>query len=386
MQGRYFFKEFVLCVGLISSGVVLAGTVGEATTIHEHWNGGINFQIVQPFFQNNPAFHFLSASREVISEANFNVVDIQSQKDVSHKMDLAPEFYLGYVMDSGLGFRTRFWFFDQSTKQSVTTPPTSVADLTLSFPVSSAAPIGLDIDTRDNNLRDSMTVKTKLKTQIWDGIITKSYDVLNSTLVVGGGARYAYMSQAYDAFETQEPGETLDIRVNPPVPQFITEHKKTLVSGHNFWGWGPVIMLEDRVTLGRGFSLVGLARGSAVFGPAKQEASKTLLVRGTQNGNEILNENAFVQRKNTHQSVLEIIEAELGIEYNKLWGKGRLSAQLSAVAQEWIGGGSASKSATTGAGFGLPGSGMTGAPQVAGATSESNFGFWGGAFKIGYYL
>ena len=87
-----------------------------------------------------------------------------------------------------------------------------------------------------------MTVKTKLKTQIWDGIITKSYDVLNSTLVVGGGARYAYMSQAYDAFETQEPGETLDIRVNPPVPQFITEHKKTLVSGHNFWGWGPVIM------------------------------------------------------------------------------------------------------------------------------------------------
>lgn len=171
------------------------------------------------------------------------------------------------------------------------------------------------------------------------------------------------MSQQYNAFETQEPGATLDIRMNPPVPQFITAHKKDLLSGHNFWGWGPVIMIEDTIPLGQsGFSLVGMARGSAVYGPAKQQASKTLLVRGTQNGNEILNENAFVQRKNRHQTVLEIIDAELGVAYSKKWGKGELNGQLSVVAQEWIGGGSASKSATTGAGFGLPGSGMTGAP------------------------
>lgn len=45
-------------------------------------------------------------------------------------------------------------------------PQTSVTDLTLSFPISSAAPIGLDIDTRDNNLRDSMTVE--IKTQYSD--------------------------------------------------------------------------------------------------------------------------------------------------------------------------------------------------------------------------
>lgn len=385
MQSSRFIAVTAIYTILLLSKSTIAGTAGDTALASSHWNGGVNLQVVEPFFQNNPAFYFLSARRVAAGDANFTVTDIQSQKDVSHDLDIAPEFFLGYVSESGLGFRTRYWFFDQKTRQTAAAPQTSVTDLTLSFPISSAAPIGLDIDTRDNNLRDSMTVETKLNTQIWDGIITKNYEVQNSVIVLGAGARYAYMSQQYNAFETQEPGATLDIRMNPPVPQFITAHKKDLLSGHNFWGWGPVIMIEDTIPLGQsGFSLIGMARGSAVYGPAKQQASKTLLVRGTQNGNEILNENAFVQRKNRHQTVLEIIDAELGVAYSKKWGKGELNGQLSVVAQEWIGGGSASKSATTGAGFGLPGSGMTGAPQVAGVTSESNFGFVGGAFKLGY--
>ncbi|WP_347251871.1 Lpg1974 family pore-forming outer membrane protein [Legionella sp.] len=350
-----------------------------------HWDGGVNIQVIQPFFQNNPAFYFLNDRRDSVTEAFFQVSDIQNQRDVYHHMDLAPEFFLGYTFDNGIGFHTRFWFFNQNTKQSVGTPVTSVTDLTLSFPVSSAAPIGLDIDTRDNNLPDGMTVTTKLKTQIWDGIVSKSYDLSSSILSIGAGARYAYMSQKYNAFESQAPGATLDIRMTPPAPQFITEHKKTLRSGHNFNGWGPVVQLNDQVFLGQsGFSLVGTLRGAVLFGPSKQNAYKNLLVRGTQYGSQILSETAFVQRSNHHQTTIEIVDVEAGVEYSKSLFGGEVSAQLLGVAQEWFGGGSASKSATTGAGFGLPGSGMTGAPQVAGVTSESNFGFLGAAFKLGF--
>ena len=383
-----FYSRYMSLFSLfLVSGLLQAGTVGaESVEGKEHWNAGVNLQVVQPYFQNNPAFYFLEARRIATTDAFFFVTDIQKQTDVSHHMDLAPEFFLGYLSDNGLGVRTRYWFYDQDTNQSASTPETSVTDLTFSFPVSSAAPIGLDIDTRDNNLADQMIVKTKLKTQIWDGIITKNYEMDNSTIVLGAGARYAYMSQEYNAFESQAPGATLDIRMNPPVPQFITEHSKTLLSGHSFNGWGPIIQLEDKIHLGSSrFSLVGLFRGSMVFGRSEQTAGKTLIVRGTQYVDDILSETAIVQRSNSHQTILEIIDAEAGVEYSRRLAGGRIAGQISVVAQEWFGGGSASKSATTGAGFGLPGSGMTGAPQVAGVTSESNFGFLGGAFKIGYY-
>ncbi|MCE3045318.1 Lpg1974 family pore-forming outer membrane protein [Legionella sp. 16cNR16C] len=380
MFNKSSFVSLILCTSIAS-----AGTMGDIQEPLSHWTAGVNLQVVQPFFQNNPAFYFLEAERIAYSEAFFYVNDVQHQRDVSHNMELAPEFFLGYKLNNGLGFYTRYWFFDDDTRQSVATPQTSVTDLTLSFPISSAAPIGLDIDTRDNNLPDSMTVTTSLKTQVWDGIITQDYQLANSRLTLGGGARYAYMSQSYNAFETQLPGATLDIRMDPPVPQFITAHEKTLHSGHNFRGWGPVIQLEDKLPLWQsGFSLVGTARASAVFGRSKQTASKTLLVRGTQYVDDVLSETAFVQRTNHHQTVLEIVEAELGIAYEREALNGKIGAQLSVVAQEWFGGGSASKSATTGAGFGLPGSGMTGAPQVAGVTAESNFGFLGAAFKINY--
>lgn len=370
---------------IISSSLAFAGTMGSVTT-QEHWSGGVDFQVVQPFFQNNPEFYFLEATRVAYTDAFFTVSDIQHQRDVPHHMDLAPEFFLAYVSDNGYGAKVRYWFYDEDTRELIRTPATSVTDLTFSFPASSAAPIGLDIDTRDNNLPNSMIATSKLRTEVWDGLLTKNYGLNDSTLQLGIGARYAYMSQYYNAFETQALGETLDIRFDPPIPQFITAHEKTLHSGHNFRGWGPVIQVEDKVPLWlSGFAVIGTGRASVVYGTSQQTAYKTLLVRGTQNVNDTLSETAFVQRTNHHQTVLGIFEAEAGLEYSYPLSTGRLAGQLSVTAQEWFGGGSASRSATTGTGFGLPGSGTTGASQVAGATSESNFGFLGAAFKLSYF-
>ena len=212
---------------LLITSCAYAGTMGPVEEEGGHLFGSVDFQVVQPYFQNNPEFYFLDAKRIAYTDAFFYVDDRQHQRDVSHHMDLAPEFTLGYILNNGLGFRTRFWFYYEDTKHSITTAATSVTDLTFSFPASSAAPIGLDIDTRDNNLPNGMTVKTDLKTYVWDALISQDYKLSRSTIVLAGGARYAYMSQAYNAYETQQPGPTLDIRFDPPVPQFITDHDKT---------------------------------------------------------------------------------------------------------------------------------------------------------------
>lgn len=87
------YRQF-FCISLcLTSNLTIAGTMGPEILPQTHWDGGVNIQVIQPFFQNNPAFYFLNARRDSVTEAFFQVSDIQNQRDVYHHMDLAPEFF-----------------------------------------------------------------------------------------------------------------------------------------------------------------------------------------------------------------------------------------------------------------------------------------------------
>ncbi|HFL2226672.1 TPA: hypothetical protein ACG3MS_002761, partial [Legionella pneumophila] len=63
MQSSRFIAVTAIYTILLLSKSTIAGTAGDTALASSHWNGGVNLQVVEPFFQNNPAFYFLSARR-----------------------------------------------------------------------------------------------------------------------------------------------------------------------------------------------------------------------------------------------------------------------------------------------------------------------------------
>lgn len=75
MQSSRFISMTAICTIMLLSKSIIAGTAGDTALVSSHWNGGGNLQVVEPFFQNNPAFYFLSARRVAAGDANFTVTD-----------------------------------------------------------------------------------------------------------------------------------------------------------------------------------------------------------------------------------------------------------------------------------------------------------------------
>jgi hypothetical protein len=220
--------------------------------------------------------------------------------------------WLGYVTDSGLGARVRWWRFDQNVQACAVNDGATT--------ITSAAPRGIDVvsephfpiaffmaGTNTFFLRDpgavgeKMALASNLKLDVWDFEATQEAEAGRWWLLFSAGARYAHLSQNYDA--------TVIFHDFGP-------ESDALRSGHNFSGAGPTLALEARRPIGNTrFAVFGNVRGSLLFGEATQRVyllHTYQWVFGTTT--------ALSQSRWNHDTFLPVGEMELGAEYSQTFG------------------------------------------------------------------
>lgn len=317
------------------SNVVAVGDQPEATSGFDgaccdssgEFIGGAGLYLLQPFFSNNPAISFFIQG-----------TGPGRREDIRSNFSAVPLLWLGYLSESGLGVRGRWWYLRQGTDQSYTLTPPPTGTLT----VLSAAPLAAFI-IQDNP--QVFAVTSKLQLQVADLEILQSADLGSWSLLFSGGLAYANITQNYNAYAVLAGGI-------PATP---------LVSGSSFAGLGPVVALEARHMLFDSWlNLYGSARSRLLFGNARQTAEGGDELKGTQESHQ--------------RGVVAIEEVELGIEVNRAISQRRLFGQIALVGQEWFGAGNATRSTRSGPPATLPN---------FSSEDNSNFGLLGVALRVG---
>jgi hypothetical protein len=311
--------------------------------------GGAGIYWMQPYFTNNPAF---TVTQVTSTGPSGTPRAVTSRANLGNHMEVAPMLWLGYVSDSGLGGRVRWWHFRHGTDQGVAVGPGAPGTLTF---ISSAAPMGFTAFADNNGQTAALAVTSKLELQVWDAEATTSVQSGKWDLLLAGGVRYAHIAQNYNAFVSGDSGGTAG-----PITA-------TVLSGHSFDGIGPVVALEARRALcDCGLSLYGSARGAILFGSARQTAFDAFV-----SGDGSFIDDA-TERRNP---VVPVGELELGLEYGRCIGSSRVFSQVALVGQQWWGIGSASRAVNTNS-FGVPNPG-------GGSIVDSDLGLLGLAFRTG---
>jgi hypothetical protein len=303
-----------------------------------HVVGGVGLYFLKPQFENNPAFT-ATAVKSVLTSAvtqdMFHTIENTStttsviQQDFSYDLTVSPLIYLGYVGDGGLGFRTRWFRFDQGADASTTNGRQSN--------LSSVAPGGLNglspasVAVSSEGQVDSLAFTSHLVLEVWDFEATQDLQVGNWSFLGTGGVRYLHMAQRFAAHKSP---------LQPPA-QFTTDAPETLVSGHSFNGVGPTLALEAERPLGSsGLSLYGTARGAVLFGTGKQSATGQTTTVNALRFETVINSQTTVD--DTRRSdVLPVLEFEVGVQYGREVGQFYPFVRTGLVGQAYFGAGSA---------------------------------------------
>jgi hypothetical protein len=355
---------------------------GTAPSDHGGVIGGVGIYVIQPYFQNNPAYTVFSQEQVTPLPFKPNVPNTQTLSEIADRvsvrsnMAVAPLVWLGYVSDDGFGGRVRWWSFREGTDQTIDLPPFNgeffIANTTKApihpviavtgnqITVASAAPLGLQafgdtVGIQHGAEAVSFAVTTELSLQVGDIEATQSFQAGVCNFLVAGGIRVASIDQTYNAYDGQSG--------TPGAP-------RSLLSTYDFVGAGPTLALEVRRPLGScGLTPYGIARGSIVFGSAQQNAVFF--------GQELRNDDPNPQFASQHRTRgLPVADLEAGLEYGRALGSSWLFGQVGLVGQEWFEAGSASR-ATNATVL------TTLRPALGGAAIDSNLSFFGLAVRIG---
>jgi hypothetical protein len=280
------------------------------------WNilGGAGFTLTGRYLDNNRA---LTTSTPTGNGGR----DVQST-GFDNPFEVSPRFWLGVANVDGWGFRTSFWNFSQSTNMAASldgsSPPGSV--------ITSASPVGLGISTGTFLLApgnaDVMAVSTRLNLTVLDFEATRELDAGPLFLVLSAGARYAHLSQRYNATVSNTSN---DFSNNAEVDQ--------LSSHQHLSAGGPTMALQGWYPLGRTrFSLYGMARGSILFGEMHQAASTSqTLAQGGSVG--VFPLSSLVASGPT---VVPVGEVELGVQWTACWRRFHPFLRTGIQAQTWF--------------------------------------------------
>lgn len=309
--------------------------------------GGVGFYLVQPYFESNPAYIVV---REVGGDGNKS--QVADRVDLSHDMQVAPLLWLGYISESGLGVRGRWWYFRQGSDQTLALPPSAPGT---NLVVISAVPLGIQaFSNTDSGKSTGFAVTSNLVLQVGDIEALQGLQIAGWDFLFSGGLRLAHINQHYNVFSGDTKGEAALWR--------------SIQSGHSFDGVGPVVAVEaHRPLAGTGFGLFGTARGAVLFGSAKQNA----LFLANALRNDDANPSGVVDHRNR---VLPVAELEIGVEYRQNIGTSQFFGQIALVGQDWFGAGNASRSTNLAFPGGFP---------VGGTATDTDLGFLGLGFRVG---
>jgi len=271
------------------------GTCDSCQPCRGGWVGGVGVYILKPHWTTNPAF-----ATTITSAGGVNV---DRQTDFSYSYYASPLVWFGYVGENGLGARTRFWFFDQSSSTTFTNDG--------SLTVISAAP--LNYLNSSSTAGDVLTFTSSLDVDVVDFELTQTFALGALTGQLSAGGRYSRIEQTYRHVEA--PLTTLNDVVD---------------SSHAFDGFGPSLGAEVRRNIAdSGYSLYANGRGSLLFGKSTQQATNI-------NDTALTNFGTY-----TNWDVVPTMEAELGVLWLRDVERGRLFLDAGVVGIAFFGAGNA---------------------------------------------
>jgi hypothetical protein len=258
------------------------------------------------------------------------------RRDFAHHMEVSPLIWIGVANDDGLGFRGRWWQLRDSSGA-----PAVNGDTTGSTTITSASPLGLSISSPGTTLMngsgtDMMFFHRDLDLVVWDVEVTQSFEIGRCGVLLSAGARYAHLSQNYSASRSNsDPGLASDV--------VVQQDTSILISGHNFNGGGPMASVEVwRPIADSGLSIYGNVRGSVLFGSRKEHASTQTVFAGTMADNTPFNRTISQDATANGDSVLPVVELEIGLEYGRQVGRCFPFVRTGLVGQNWFSAGNSS--------------------------------------------
>jgi hypothetical protein len=283
--------------------------------------GQMGVYFLQPHFEKNNA---ITVTKSLFPAGLQPAGTIQSsvEQDFSYDLIASPIVQLGYVTPGGLGFRGRWFRFEQSSTISAQTAPEGIgtrfsANTTIQGiffgtdelgDTKSVVGSGLNVDNLD------LEMTQQVRGDIW-------------SFAVGGGVKLLHMSQRYSG----------SIEFGGIAPQLTSSQ---ILSGHNFNGVGPSIVFEGSRPLGhKGLGIYCNARGAILFGSGKQHTALSNLEPIPAFGLVINNISEADARRN---DVLPVAELEMGVQYSAEFGRLNPFLRVGLIGQGYFGAGSAS--------------------------------------------
>ena len=214
------------------------------------WIAGYESVIVKPFFQSN----------EVITNLTNGAYAWNYQ--------YTPRVWLGYVGESGLGARARYWQFDHTSGGATR-----------------------DIDQGNG---DFLTIASNNRLRVYtiDAEVTQRVALGRFLFNFAAGGRYAEFGSAITA--------NISFQGQPAGTGFL---------GVNFRGGGPTLAAEAWRPLFGGFALYGNGRASLLYGNSTTTFASQ-------------NENGPFARQLSQASMLPIFETQLGVQWTTVLGGG----------------------------------------------------------------
>jgi len=240
---------------------------------------GVDFVIAKPHFDDD-----VSLIRRTTDDVTFETVQ---QEAFDYDLEFSPRVFLGYVWQSGLGARVRYWTFDHDANSQTATPDASGLE-TISSPFSLTG--GVFVPST-NDPTDTFTAESGIDVDALDVEFTKGVHFDHWALMLAGGIRYARVDQTYQA------------QVRNANNQLLSDASFT----HGFDGVGPTISLQARRPLIFGLQFFTNARIAALFGNGKSQL--------------IANDNPpfATQEDSSRDDLLTVGELAFGLEWSYKW-------------------------------------------------------------------
>jgi hypothetical protein len=271
-------------------------------------------------------------------------------------MNFPPVVNLGAVTEDGWGVRGSWQQLDENTfipRFLSNNPNSSVSSVPISGLPGFTAPGPLDKSLQIFN--DKVNFSTDVRYAIFDAEVFKEFRRDPWSLVVGGGVRYLYLSQWYDAF-----------RINSGTAKTTTTLKliqdsERVDSGRNFGGVGPYSSTELRYRVGRlPIWLYCAANGALLFGRQEIESfeNTTLNLQTTVKTGAVSKTTSslttsVIESTSATTKTLTVADFEAGADMAVPYGRVLLLLRAGVAEQIFFDGGNATSAAGNVAFFGL---------------------------------
>jgi hypothetical protein len=240
----------------------------------------------------------------------------------------APYFSLGYITHSGWGVRSDFWYTHSNSTVTATNndPTTAVATAgTPPFQLASPGPaLQLGIGADQFNIVRSFDFK------VGDLEVVKECSVFDLFFLLGGGVRYANITQKYSALRTNGGG------FDPTGTSFVAIDRETLFMQSRFQGAGPTFCVELVHPIHNScVSFYGTLRSSVLFGTDQfQQLHTSQTVATTAGVTTVTAPPADVSETDRHVSTYSL-EAETGLQIGRRCGHCYVFGRVGALYSRW---------------------------------------------------